>query len=194
MRFTSFAECRNSPSSGRPSTSTAIDWLRSPFATAPIVRVTSVVGRTKSSINVFNACTSSAQPPTIPVTAILCRRRPSLPTTRDTLAASRALRSLMLSTSLNASASFPCTPLQPLGSLAVKSPSRNASIAASRSISHASPLPLPFVAGRFRAVVAGVASVTAEGMVAIRGMAGVTIHRIPASIRMYPDRNIRMIF
>jgi len=53
MLFTSLAERRNSPSRGRPSTSRAISWPRSPLATAPMARVTSVVGHTRSSIRVF---------------------------------------------------------------------------------------------------------------------------------------------
>ena len=36
------------------------------MATAPIARVTSVVGHTRSSISVLSAATSSAQPPTAP--------------------------------------------------------------------------------------------------------------------------------
>ena len=51
--LTSFAERRNSPLSARPSTSSSIDWLRSPLATAPMVRATSAVGRTRSSISVL---------------------------------------------------------------------------------------------------------------------------------------------
>ena len=78
--LTSFADRRNSPSSGRPSTSSAIDWPRSPFATAPTARVTSVVGQTRSSISVLMAATSSAHPPTTPGTVMRCLSLPSLPT------------------------------------------------------------------------------------------------------------------
>ena len=78
--LTSLAERRNSPSSGRPSTSSAIDWPRSPLATAPTARVTSVVGHTRSSISVLMAATSSAQPPAAPGTVMRCLSLPSLPT------------------------------------------------------------------------------------------------------------------
>ena len=69
--LTSLAERRNSPSSGRPSTSSAIVCPRSPLATAPTARVTSVVGRTRSSISSLMAATSSAQPPITPTRPVL---------------------------------------------------------------------------------------------------------------------------
>ena len=87
--LTSFAERRNSPSSGRPSTSSAIDWPRSPLATAPTARVTSVVGHTRSSISVLSAATSSAQPPTAPGTLMRCL---SLPFLADHATDARGLR------------------------------------------------------------------------------------------------------
>src|SRR5687768_1231778 len=88
MLLTSLAERRNSPSSGRPSTSSAIAWPRSPLATAPTARVTSVVGQTRSSIRVLSAVISSAQPPTAPGTRMRSLSLPSLPTTRLTRAVS----------------------------------------------------------------------------------------------------------
>jgi hypothetical protein len=60
--LTSLAERRNSPFSGRPSTSSSIDWPRSPLATAPMVRAISVVGRTRSSMRVLSESTVVAQP------------------------------------------------------------------------------------------------------------------------------------
>ena len=81
--LTSFALRRNSPSSGRPSFSSAIAWLRSPLPTAPTARVTSVVGDARSSINVLSESISSAHPPDTPGTDNRCRSRPSLPTTRE---------------------------------------------------------------------------------------------------------------
>ena len=129
MLFTSFADRRNSPSSGRPSTSSAIAWPRSPFATAPMVRVTSVVGHTRSSIRRLIAATSSAQPPTAPGTTMRCLSFPSLPTVRDTRAASRARRSLTAAISLKASAILPSMPVSSVGIRAAKSPPRKASIA-----------------------------------------------------------------
>ena len=143
MRFTSLAECKNSPSSERPSTSRAMDWPRSPLATAPMVRVTSVIGRTRSSMSVLRACTSSAQPPTSPVVTMRWRSRPSLPTIRHTRAASCARRSLMTSTSLNASAIRPSRPVPLDVNRVEKSPLRNASNAWSSSTSKAPPR-LPF--------------------------------------------------
>src|SRR5688572_25822744 len=91
------------------------------------------------------------------------RKRPSLPTTRDTRAASFARRSLMLSTSLKASAIFPFTPVQPSGRRVIKSPLRKASRAVRRSSSHVSPLTLAGVGFAGRAadlrVRAGIAAV-----------------------------------
>ncbi len=49
--LTMVAERRNSPSSGRPSTSRRMVCRRSPWATARMVRVTSVVGHRRSSIS-----------------------------------------------------------------------------------------------------------------------------------------------
>src|SRR3954470_19658405 len=131
--LTSFAERRNSPSSGRPSTSRAIDCPRSPFATAPTARVTSVVGQTRSSINMLIAATSSAHPPTTPGTLMRCLSLPSLPTVRETRAVSRARRSLTAAMSLKASAILPSTPVRSDASRTAKLPSRSASIAASSS-------------------------------------------------------------
>ncbi len=44
IRFTVFAVRRNSPCSERPSWSSAMVWVRSPLATAPITRAISLVG------------------------------------------------------------------------------------------------------------------------------------------------------
>ena len=66
--LTVLAVSRNSPVSGRPSMSSAIVCDRSPFATAPMTRATSVVGCTRSTISVF---TESMQPlhapPVLPI-------------------------------------------------------------------------------------------------------------------------------
>ena len=66
MVLTIIAVRRNSPSSGPPSISSAIDWERSPLATAPITRAISWVGGTRSSISELTAPTHSPQPPVIP--------------------------------------------------------------------------------------------------------------------------------
>ena len=127
--FTSFAERRNSPLSARPSTSSSIDWPRSPFATAPMVRATSVVGRTRSSISVLSDSTLAAQPPMAPGTDMRCRSRPSLPTVTLRRVTSRVMRSSCAIAWLNASAMRPSMPAQSVGSRTPKSPSRNATIA-----------------------------------------------------------------
>ena len=56
----------------------------SPLATALMVRVTSVVGQTRSSIKVLMDSTLLAQPPFAPGTDRRCFNLPSLPTTRQT--------------------------------------------------------------------------------------------------------------
>ena len=80
IELTSLAERRNSPLSARPSTSSSMDWPRSPLATAPIVRAISVVGRTRSSISVFSESAVAAHPPMAPGSDMRCLSRPSLPT------------------------------------------------------------------------------------------------------------------
>ena len=91
--LTSFAERRNSPLSARPSTSSSIDWLRSPLATAPMVRATSTVGRTRSSIRVLIESAFTAQSPTAPGNDMRCLRRPSLPTVTLSRLTSRVMLS-----------------------------------------------------------------------------------------------------
>src|SRR5262249_50884309 len=124
--------------SGRPSTSRAIDCPRSPLATEPIARVTSVVGQTRSSISVLMAATSSAHPPTAPGTLIRCLSLPSLPTARETRADSAARRSLTVAMSLKASAIFPLSPVRSEGSRTANLPSCSASRASSRSLANES--------------------------------------------------------
>ena len=63
MVLTTVADRRNSPSSGRPSTSSAIVCDRSPLATALMVRVTSVVGQSRSSISVLTEFSIASQEP-----------------------------------------------------------------------------------------------------------------------------------
>ncbi len=127
--LTSFAERRNSPLSARPSTSSSMDWPRSPLATAPMVRATSVVGRTRSSSSVFSESTLAAQPPIAPGTDMRCLSRPSLPTVTLSRVTSRVMRSSCASAWLNASAIRPSIPAQSVGNRTAKSPSRNATIA-----------------------------------------------------------------
>ena len=61
--LTMVAERRNSPLSGRPSTSRCTVCRRSPLATAVMARVTSVVGHRRSSIRVLTEPSISAQAP-----------------------------------------------------------------------------------------------------------------------------------
>ncbi len=118
---------RNSPSSARPSTSSAMGCVRSPFATALIVRVTSAVGHTRSSISVLIDSTFSDQPPVAPCRVTRCFRRPFLPTARLTRAVSSPSLAVRAVMSLSVSAIFPYTPVQSDGSRTEKSPPLNAS-------------------------------------------------------------------
>ena len=61
IAFTVLAVCKNSPFSGRPSISVAIVWDKSPFATAPMTRAISLVGRTRSPIKTLMHPMISAQ-------------------------------------------------------------------------------------------------------------------------------------
>ena len=63
MVFTILAIRRNSPLTGCPSTVRAMLWDRSPFATAPMTRATSLVGCTRSPIREFTEVTQLLQPP-----------------------------------------------------------------------------------------------------------------------------------
>ncbi len=92
IRFTIVAERRNSPSSGRPSTSRRTVWSRSPCATAEIARVTSVVGQTRSSINVLTDVSISRHAPLERPTSRRWRILPCLPTTYPTRCSSAAMR------------------------------------------------------------------------------------------------------
>ena len=63
MVLTMVADRRNSPLSGRPSTSSATVCRRSPLATAAMARVTSMVGHNRSSIRVLTESSISPQAP-----------------------------------------------------------------------------------------------------------------------------------
>ena len=78
--LTMVAERRNSPFSGRPSTSSRAVCSRSPCATAEITRVTSVVGHTRSSISVFTEVSISPQVAVEMPNFTRCRVRPCSPT------------------------------------------------------------------------------------------------------------------
>ena len=82
MVLTTRAVCRNSPLSERPSTSSAMVCERSPFATAPMTRATSVEGCTRSPIRLLTESRHSAQPPEAEPRLARWLILPSLPTAR----------------------------------------------------------------------------------------------------------------
>ncbi len=94
MALTMLAERRNSPCSGRPSTSRRMVCDRSPLATAAIARVTSVVGQSRSSISVLTEPSIAPQEPERRSSPTRCRVRPSLPTMRP--ACSSSLRQALV--------------------------------------------------------------------------------------------------
>ena len=115
MVFTMFAERRNSPSSGRPSTSSRTVWVRLPCATAAIARVTSVVGLSRSSTNVLTETSMSSHAPRLCSTRIRSRVLPSFPTAWPTLFSSKAICSFAVTISLKLSAIFPGSPVHETG-------------------------------------------------------------------------------
>ena len=127
MVFTIVAERRNSPASGRPSTSSSTVCSRFPCATAAIARVTSVIGRTRSSISVLYETCISLHAPRARATRVRWRILPSLPTTWPTRAISLAMSWFSATISLKRSAILPSRPVQSVGSRTEKSPSRTAS-------------------------------------------------------------------
>ena len=84
MVLTIVAERRNSPSSGRPSTSSCTVCVRFPCATAAMARVTSVVGRSRSSMSVLTETSISPHAPFDRSNCVRSRVFPSLPTTCPT--------------------------------------------------------------------------------------------------------------
>ena len=62
MVLTTLPMRKNSPRRGRPSISSTMVWDRSPFATAPITRATSVVGWTISLISELTKSMQSLHP------------------------------------------------------------------------------------------------------------------------------------
>ena len=124
MVLTIVAERRNSPSSGRPSTSSPTVCVRFPWATAAMARVTSLVGRSRSSMSVLTETSISPQAPFDWSNLVRSRVFPSLPTTCPTRCSSCAIFWLAATISLNVSAIFPSSPVQSPGSRTEKSPSR----------------------------------------------------------------------
>jgi hypothetical protein len=101
---------RNSPSSGRPPTSSGIVCDRSPRATAPITRAASLVGSARSEINVLTESIDAAHAPVTSPSDARCASCPLVPTITRRRSSSAAMRSLSSTTSLNASAMRPSSP------------------------------------------------------------------------------------
>ena len=110
MVLTMVAACRNSPFSGRPSTSRRTVCSRSPLATAATTRVTSVVGHSRSSIRVLTESSISPQAPLDTPSFMRWRIRPSRPTSCPTRSSCCAMRWFAAAISLKASAIFSRTP------------------------------------------------------------------------------------
>ena len=124
MLLTILAERRNSPSSGRPSTSSRMVCMRSPCATARIVRVTSAVGHNKSSIKELIDNSMPCQAPAAEPILTRCLVLPSCPTTCPTRSSCCAICSLEPTISLNRSATLPQRSGQSPGSRTEKFPPR----------------------------------------------------------------------
>ncbi len=124
IAFTIIAERRNSPFSGRPSTSSAIACERSPFTTPAMVRVTSVFGQSRSSMSVLTEFSIAPQAPERSSFDMRWRVLPSLPTSCPARSSSRAMRSFAATMALNVSATLPARPVWSVGSRTEKSPSR----------------------------------------------------------------------
>ena len=134
MVLTMVAERRNSPLSGRPSTSRRMVTSRSPWATDSIVRVTSVVGHSRSSIKALTEFSISPQEPAASPSRRRWRVRPSLPTTCPTRSSWSAKRWLVETISLKVSAILPIRPVASLDMRTEKSPMRMACRARSNSL------------------------------------------------------------
>ena len=123
MVFTVLAVRRNSPSRGRPPTSSrAMVCERSPLATAPMTRAISLVGCTRSLMSMFTEAISAAHDPLLSPMTARSVMRPSLPTARLSRSSSLAKRSFSSTTSLKVSAILPSSPSRSMGSRTLKSP------------------------------------------------------------------------
>ena len=133
MVLTMLAERRNSPLSGRPSTSSRTVCSRSPCATAEITRVTSVVGQTRSSIRLLTELSMSPQAAVEMPNFTRWRVRPCSPTALPMRSSCWAMFWLAATISLNSTAMRPTTPSRSRDRRTEKSPARMASMARSRS-------------------------------------------------------------
>ncbi len=147
MVFTMVAERRNSPSSGRPSTSKRTASVKLPCATPATARVTSTVGRSKSSIRVLTEPSISPQAPRFSGQRMRSRVLPSLPTTCPTRLSSRCICWLAETMELKVSAILPERPVQEPGRRTEKSPSRMVCMAPNRARNSAALTPLSAVEG-----------------------------------------------
>ena len=91
--------------------------VKSPCATAPITRATSLVGCTRSSISELIDSIDSPQKPRDSRSDARCFNLPCLPTTRRSRPSSSVIAAFCSTTSLKASATRPATPGQCNGSL-----------------------------------------------------------------------------
>ncbi len=129
---------RNSPLTGRPSISSAILRVRSPWATASMTRATSMVGCTRSLMSALTETTAVRQSPSMSPRDARSSMRPSRPTTRSTRMSSRVRSSMRETAPLKARArsstttEVPCT-----GRRTPKSPSSHARSASSSGASAA---------------------------------------------------------
>ncbi len=124
MVLTILAERRNSPLSGRPSTSSCTVCSRSPRATAAMARVTAVVGHSRSSMSVLTDASMSPQAPSDNPKRTRFLVLPSRPTTWPTCSNCCAMRSFAATISLKVSATFPARPTWSRGRRTEKSPTR----------------------------------------------------------------------
>jgi hypothetical protein len=131
--FTIVADRRNSPSSGRPSTSRRTVCSRSPCATASSARVISAVGQIRSSTSVLTDDSICPQAPLARSNFSRWRMRPRRPTASLIRSNSDARRAFDATISLKVSAIFPSRPVQSPGRRTEKSPSRTACRARSRA-------------------------------------------------------------
>ena len=92
---------RNSPLTGWPPIFSAIFWDRSPSATAPMTRATSVVGRTRSSMRALSASTPVAQAPPASLSSARSVILPSRPMILPTRTSSCDISSLRCSRALS---------------------------------------------------------------------------------------------
>src|SRR5438094_1341279 len=153
IRLTVLALRRNSPCSERPSKSSAMVWVRSPLATAPMTRAISLVGWTRSPTSVFTDSIDDAQRPVKSPTVTRWVILPSLPTSRASRSSSRTRRWFDSMISLTVSATLPPTPVHLTGSRGAKFP-RLSAVSTSSSLPSSTwslgcwPCPFPPAGGR----------------------------------------------